>query len=73
VTIDNQGKKEVVVELGMIGLVRMGANDEAVPAPALTTALFERFFSRGEAGFANKLLSAMRVQFGGHYEKAAGK
>jgi 6-phosphogluconate dehydrogenase len=49
------------------------AIDEAVPAPVLTTALFERFFSRGEADFADKLLSAMRYQFGGHHEKAAGK
>ena len=45
--------------------------DEAMPAPVLTTALFERFFSRGEADFADKLLSAMRFQFGGHHEKAA--
>jgi len=47
------------------------AVDEAVPAPVLTTALFERFNSRGEADFQNKLLSAMRHQFGGHAEKAA--
>ncbi len=45
------------------------AIDEAVPAPVLTTALYERFSSRGEADFANKLLSAMRFQFGGHVEK----
>jgi len=45
------------------------AIDEAVPAPVLTTALYERFSSRGEADFANKLLSAMRYQFGGHLEK----
>jgi 6-phosphogluconate dehydrogenase len=49
------------------------AIDEAVPAPVLTTALFERFTSRGEADFQDKLLSAMRFQFGGHLEKAAGK
>ena len=49
------------------------AIDEAVPVPVLTSALFERFESRGEAGFANKLLSAMRYQFGGHLEKAAEK
>ena len=49
------------------------AIDEAVPAPVLTTALYERFASRGEADFADKLLSAMRYQFGGHHEKAAGK
>jgi len=45
------------------------AIDEAVPAPVLTCALYERFSSRGEADFANKLLSAMRYQFGGHIEK----
>jgi len=49
------------------------AIDEAVPAPVLTAALYERFASRGEADFANKLLSAMRFQFGGHLEKASGK
>ena len=49
------------------------AIDEAVPAPVLTSALYERFSSRGEADFANKLLSAMRYQFGGHLEKAAAK
>ena len=46
------------------------AIDEAVPAPVLTTALYERFSSRGEADFANKILSAMRYQFGGHIEKS---
>ena len=49
------------------------AIDEAVPAPVLTTALYERFSSRGEGDFANKLLSAMRYQFGGHLEKSDGK
>jgi 6-phosphogluconate dehydrogenase len=49
------------------------AIDEAVPAPVLTTALYERFSSRGEADFQNKLLSAMRFQFGGHIEKSAPK
>ncbi len=49
------------------------AIDEAVPAPVLTTALYARFSSRGEADFANKLLSAMRYEFGGHLEKPAGK
>jgi 6-phosphogluconate dehydrogenase len=48
------------------------AIDEAVPAPVLTTALYERFSSRGEADFQNRLLSAMRFQFGGHLEKPAG-
>jgi 6-phosphogluconate dehydrogenase len=47
------------------------AIDEAVPAPVLTTALYERFSSRGEADFADKLLSAMRFAFGGHHEKPA--
>jgi len=45
------------------------AIDEAVPAHVLSSALYERFSSRGEADFANKLLSAMRHQFGGHLEK----
>jgi 6-phosphogluconate dehydrogenase len=48
------------------------AVDEGVPAHVLTTALFERFSSRGEADFADKILSAMRKEFGGHVEKAAG-
>jgi len=47
--------------------------DEGVPTPVLTTALYERFSSRGLADFANKLLSAMRYEFGGHLEKSAGK
>jgi len=47
------------------------AIDEAVPAPVLTTALYARFSSRGEADFQDKLLSAMRFQFGGHLEKRA--
>jgi 6-phosphogluconate dehydrogenase len=47
------------------------AIDEAVPAPVLTTALYERFSSRGEADFQNRLLSAMRFEFGGHHEKPA--
>jgi 6-phosphogluconate dehydrogenase len=45
------------------------ANDEAVPAHVLTAALFERFASRGEDDFQNKVLSAMRFGFGGHVEK----
>ncbi len=48
------------------------AIDEAVPVPVLSTALYERFSSRGEADFQDKLLSAMRFQFGGHVEKPAG-
>jgi len=49
------------------------AIDEAVPTPVLTASLYERFSSRGEADFANKILSAMRFQFGGHLEKPADK
>jgi 6-phosphogluconate dehydrogenase len=45
------------------------AVDEGVPVPVLSAALFQRFSSRGEADFANKILSAMRFQFGGHHEK----
>jgi 6-phosphogluconate dehydrogenase len=49
------------------------AIDEAVPTPVLTAALYERFSSRGEAMFQDKLLSAMRFEFGGHVEKPADK
>jgi 6-phosphogluconate dehydrogenase len=45
------------------------AIDEAVPVPVLSAALYQRFSSRGEADFQDKLLSAMRLQFGGHVEK----
>jgi 6-phosphogluconate dehydrogenase len=47
--------------------------DEGVPTPVLTTALYERFSSRGNAAFQGKLLSAMRYQFGGHLEKPASQ
>src|SRR5262249_52622039 len=47
------------------------AIDAAVPVPVLSTALYERFSSRGEASFGDKLLSAMRYEFGGHVEKGA--
>jgi len=47
------------------------AIDEGQPAPVLTTALYERFSSRGEADFQSKVLSAMRYEFGGHLEKPA--
>jgi 6-phosphogluconate dehydrogenase len=47
--------------------------DEGVPTPVLTTALYERFDSRGNADFANRILSAMRYEFGGHLEKPAEK
>jgi 6-phosphogluconate dehydrogenase len=48
------------------------AIDEAVPVHVLSAALYDRFASRGEADFANKILSAMRHEFGGHVEKPAG-
>jgi 6-phosphogluconate dehydrogenase len=51
----------------------LAAIDEAVPAPVLTAALYERFSSRGEDEFADKLLSALRFQFGGHMEKSAAE
>ena len=46
--------------------------ESGAPAPLLTTALYNRFTSRGEADFADKVLSAMRFQFGGHHEKPKG-
>jgi len=49
------------------------AIDESVPAPVLSAALYQRFSSRGEADYQDKLLSAMRYGFGGHLEKTAGK
>jgi 6-phosphogluconate dehydrogenase len=49
------------------------AIDEGVPVPVLSAALYQRFTSRGEADFQDKILSAMRFQFGGHVEKARGK
>jgi 6-phosphogluconate dehydrogenase len=49
----------------------LAAVDEGVPAHVLTAALFERFSSRGEADFADRILSAMRQEFGGHHEKGA--
>ena len=49
------------------------AIDESVPAPVLSAALYQRFTSRGEADYQDRLLSAMRYGFGGHLEKAAGK
>jgi 6-phosphogluconate dehydrogenase len=47
------------------------ATDESVPVPVLSASLYARFSSRGEDDFADKLLSALRFQFGGHEEKAA--
>ena len=49
------------------------AIDEGVPVHVLSSALYERFGSRGAADFANKLLSAMRYGFGGHVEKRTGR
>jgi 6-phosphogluconate dehydrogenase len=49
------------------------AIDEAVPVPVLSASLYQRFSSRGEADYQDKILSAMRFGFGGHLEKAAGK
>src|SRR5467141_305939 len=49
------------------------AVDEAVPAPVLSAALYQRFSSRGEADFQARVLSALRFQFGGHLEKPGGK
>jgi 6-phosphogluconate dehydrogenase len=49
----------------------IAAIEEGVPAPVLTTALYSRFASRNMDDFANRLLSAMRKQFGGHDEKSA--
>jgi 6-phosphogluconate dehydrogenase len=48
------------------------AIDEAVPVPVLSAALYQRFSSRGESDFQDKLLSAMRYEFGGHVEKEVG-
>ena len=48
------------------------AVDTGVPAPVLSAALFERFASRDEDHYANQLLSAMRLQFGGHHELPTG-
>jgi|SRR5579863_1271005 len=47
----------------------MAAIDESVPAPVLSSALYQRFSSRGESDYADKILSAMRAAFGGHREK----
>jgi 6-phosphogluconate dehydrogenase len=49
----------------------LAAVDEGVPAPVISAALFARFESRGDADYADRLLSAMRKQFGGHDEKSS--
>jgi 6-phosphogluconate dehydrogenase len=51
----------------------IAAIDEGVPAHVLSAALYERFSSRGEEDFSNRLLSAMRYEFGGHKEKDADR
>ncbi len=51
----------------------MAAIDEGVPTPVISAALFARFTSRGNADYANRVLSAMRNQFGGHDEKGEGR
>ena len=61
-----------VSDSGEGGWTALGAVEEGVPAHVLTAALFERFSSRGEADFADRVLSAMRKQFGGHAERAIG-
>jgi len=48
------------------------AVDEGVPVPVLSAALFQRFASRGESEFSDKILSAMRFEFGGHVERPTG-
>jgi len=47
--------------------------DEGVPVPVLRSAVYERFSSRGPADFQNRMLSAMRYEFGGHLEKPPGE
>ena len=49
----------------------LAAIEESAPAPVISAALYDRFSSRGEADFADKVLSAMRFEFGGHLEKPA--
>ena len=51
----------------------MAAIDEAVPAPVLSAALYDRFSSRGDADFGDRVLSALRYQIGGYVEKTAPK
>ncbi|AGY60491.1 phosphogluconate dehydrogenase (NAD(+)-dependent, decarboxylating) [Gloeobacter kilaueensis] len=66
-TLENFGGR--VSDSGEGRWTAIAAIDESVPAPVLTAALFARFASRGESTFADKLLSAMRYQFGGHLEQ----
>src|SRR5919199_2153703 len=62
-----------VSDSGGGGWTVVAAIDESIPAPVLSAALYERFTSRGEADFADKVLSAMRFQFGGHVERAPAR
>ena len=66
-TLENFGGR--VADSGEGRWTLIAAIDEGVPVPVLSAGLFERFTSRGEADFANRLLSAMRKEFGGHMEK----
>ncbi len=51
----------------------LAATEEGVPTPVISAALFDRFASRGDDDYANRLLSAMRKEFGGHDEKKEGR
>ena len=73
--LDDPGLKDYAGRVSDSGEGRWtiaAAIDEAVPVPVLSAALFERFSSRGDADFADRVLSAMRKQFGGHDEKKKG-
>jgi 6-phosphogluconate dehydrogenase len=71
-TPDLAGFEGRVSDSGEARWTLAAAIDESVPVPALSAALFERLDSRDRAAFADKLLSAMRFQFGGHREQSAG-
>jgi 6-phosphogluconate dehydrogenase len=62
-----------VSDSGEGGWTIKAAIDESIPAPVHSAALYQRFASRGEADYQDKLLSAMRYGFGGHLEKTAGQ
>ena len=68
-----EGFRGIVSDAGEGRWTVQTAVDAAVPVPVLAAALFSRFASRGEDEFANKLLSAMRAEFGGHIEHPAGE
>jgi 6-phosphogluconate dehydrogenase len=71
---DDPGLRQFAGRVADSGEGRWAAHaaiDSATPAPVLTAALFQRFTSRGESAFADRLLSAMRHQFGGHREPPA--